>query len=89
MPPQQSICQRKLPSSTKCPVSFTPFLSHQSYLLGRTDKPEGKLYGQPKIEKSDRLEEFIEMCFDPSTDAHAKLKETLKKMLEEQQGEHK
>jgi hypothetical protein len=25
------------------------------------------------------------MCFDPSTNAHAKLKETLKKMLEEQQ----
>ena len=59
------------------------------YLLGRTDNPEGKLYGQPKIEKSDRMEEFIEMCFDPSTNAHAKLKETLKKMLEEQQGERK
>lgn len=53
------------------------------YLLGRTDNPEGKLYGQPKIEKTDRMEEFIEMCFDPSTQAHAKLKETLKKMLEE------
>lgn len=53
------------------------------YLLGRTDNPEGKIYGQPKIEKSDRMEEFIEMCFDPSTQAHAKLKETLKKMLEE------
>ena len=59
------------------------------YLLGRTDKPEGKLYGQPKLEKPDRMEEFIEMCFDPSTNAHAKLKETLKKMLEEQQGERK
>lgn len=53
------------------------------YLLGRTDNPEGKLYGQPKTENSDRMEEFIEMCFDPSTQAHAKLKETLKKMLEE------
>ena len=60
-----------------------------AYLLGRTDNPEGKLYGQPKIEKSDRMEEFIEMCFDPSTNAHVKLKETLKKMLEEQQGERK
>ena len=59
------------------------------YLLGRIDNPEGKLYGQPKIENSDRMEDFIEMCFDPSTNAHAKLKETLKKMLEEQQGERK
>ena len=54
------------------------------YLLGRTDNPEGKLYGQPKLENSDRMQDFIEMCFDPSTNAHAKLKETLKKMLEEQ-----
>ena len=59
------------------------------YLLGRTDNPEGKLYGQPKLESSDRMQDFIEMCFDPSTNAHAKLKETLKKMLEEQQGERK
>ena len=55
------------------------------YLLGRTDNPEGKLYGQPKLENSDRMQDFIEMCFDPSTNAHAKLKETLKKMLEEKQ----
>ena len=55
------------------------------YLLGRTDNPEGKLYGQPKLENSDRMQDFIEMCFDPSTNAHAKLKETLKKMLEEPQ----
>ena len=55
------------------------------YLLGRTDNPEGKLYGQPKLENSDRMQDFIEMCFDPSTNAHAKLKEALKKMLEEQQ----
>lgn len=53
------------------------------YLLGRTDNPEGKLYGQPKLENSDRMQDFIEMCFDPSTNAHAKLKETLKKMIEE------
>ena len=57
------------------------------YLLGRTDNPEGKLYGQPKLENSDRMQDFIEMCFDPSTNAHAKLKETLKKMLEEQKWE--
>ena len=54
------------------------------YIFARTDNPEGKLYGQPKLESSDRMEDFIEMCFDPSTNTHAKLKETLKKMLEEQ-----
>ena len=32
-----------------------------------------------------RKQNFIEMCFDPSTNAHAKLKEILKKMLEEKQ----
>lgn len=58
------------------------------YLLGRTDFPEGKLYGHPKTDSPDYTDEFIEMCFDPSTSANAKLKEALKKMLEEQQGEH-
>ena len=55
------------------------------YLLGRTDNPEGKLYGQSKLESSDRMQDFIEMCFEPNTKANQKLKEALKKMLEEQQ----
>ena len=55
------------------------------YLLGRTDNPEGKLYGQSKLESSDRMQDSIEMCFEPNTKANQKLKEALKKMLEEQQ----
>lgn len=59
------------------------------YIYGRTDKPQGKLYDYiPKVIEDDKIKDFIEMCFDPSTSANAKLKEALKKMLEEQTGEH-
>ena len=56
------------------------------YIFGRTDNPQGKLYDyQPRtIVEDKRMKDFIEMSFDPSTNAHAKLKETLMKMLEEQ-----
>ena len=57
------------------------------YIFGRTENPEGKSYEfHPRITpEKEEMRRFIEMCFDPSTNAHAKLKETLKKMLEEQQ----
>ena len=59
------------------------------YIYGRTDKPQGKLYDYiPKVIEDDKIKDFIEMCFDPKSSANAKLKEALKKMLEEQQGEH-
>jgi transcriptional regulator with XRE-family HTH domain len=53
------------------------------YLLGRTDKPEGKLYQtQPAfLNDNEQLRQFIEMCFDPTTDASARLKETLYRMM--------
>ena len=56
------------------------------YIFGRTDKPQGKLYDfQPKIMKNnEQMRELIEMCFDPNSPANAKLKETLLKMMEEQ-----
>lgn len=60
------------------------------YIYGRTDKPQGILYDYiPKVIEDDKIKDFIEMCFDPKSSANAKLKETLKKMLEEQQGERK
>ena len=43
------------------------------YLLGRTDNPAGKLYTQ--AESGDKVDDFIEMCFDPTTQANARLKE--------------
>ena len=51
------------------------------YLLGRTDNPAGKLYTQ--AESGDKVDDFIEMCFDPTTQANARLKEMLRKMMEE------
>ena len=56
------------------------------YIFGRTDNPQGKLYDyQPKIMKDNKqMQELIEMCFDPSSPANAKLKETLLRLWEEQ-----
>ncbi len=54
------------------------------YLLGRTDLPQGKLYGQSELAKNEHINEIIEMCFDPTTTANAKLRETLKRLLDEQ-----
>ena len=55
------------------------------YLLARTDNPQGKLYEhRPKIAPgSEEMKQFIEMCFDPTTQANARLKEMLRKMMEE------
>ena len=53
------------------------------YILGRTDDPHGKYYEADMLTQDERINDFIEMCFDPSTAANAKLKETLKKMIEE------
>lgn len=56
------------------------------YLVGRTDKPQGKIYNfEPKtLENNANMREFIEMCFDPKSSANAKLKEAITKLLEEQ-----
>lgn len=57
------------------------------YIFGRCDEPQGKLYNyQPKVfEDDERMQDFIEMCFDPSSAANAKLKEAVLKLLKEQQ----
>jgi len=56
------------------------------YIYGRTDKPQGKLYDfQPKIMKDNKqMQELIEMCFDPNSPANAQLKETLLRLMGEQ-----
>ena len=55
------------------------------YILGRADNPQGKLYSyNPKtFENDERMQEFVEMCFDPNSSANAKLKEAILKLLEE------
>lgn len=54
------------------------------YLLGRTDNPAGKLYQQAEI-KEQKIDDFIEMCFDPNSSVNARLKDVLRKMMEEQE----
>ena len=53
------------------------------YIFGRTDNPQGKLYEcKPKIEQNDpQMRKFVEMCFDPKSPVHDRLKETLLEML--------
>jgi len=52
------------------------------YLLGRADKPQGKLYDFiPKVQDNKEMKAFIDMCFDPDSPMSEKLKETLLKMM--------
>lgn len=56
------------------------------YIFGRTDKPQGKLYDyNPKAFDDEKMQDFIEMCFDPKSPANAKLKEAILKLLRENQ----
>ena len=54
------------------------------YLLGRTEYPHGKYFNADILTKDERINDFIEMCFDPSTEVNAKLKEALRKLMEEE-----
>lgn len=55
------------------------------YIFGRTDKPQGKMYDcTPKAIDNEKMQEFIEMCFDPKSPANAKLKKTLMRLMEDQ-----
>lgn len=58
------------------------------YIYGRTDKPQGINYKyEPKkidvIESNDKMEKFVEMCFDPESEYNDRLKQTILKMLKE------
>ena len=56
------------------------------YIFGRTDNPQGKTYKyQPKTLQNDaKIQEFIEMCFEPGTAMNERLKETLRAMIKEE-----
>lgn len=58
------------------------------YLCCRTDRPEGKLYEhKPKaLQENKEMRRFVEMCFDPKSPMHDRLKETLIEMLGEAKG---
>ena len=59
------------------------------YILGRTDKPEGKLYSnEPELLRLSVICEgewssFIETCFDPRSPMNKKLKEIMLSMTGE------
>lgn len=55
------------------------------YIFGRTDKPQGINYEyQPQIiETDDKMQEFVEMCFNPKSPYNAQLKQTILNMLKE------
>lgn len=57
------------------------------YIFARTDKPQGVIYEfQPKVTpEREEMRRFIEMCFDPESPMHGKLKETLFRMMEDTQ----
>lgn len=58
------------------------------YIFGRTDKPQGTQYScEPQVlkikeEQRHEMEQFIEMCFDPKSEASTKIKELMLQMLE-------
>ena len=55
------------------------------YIFGRTENPQGKIYENiPRsLREDEHYQEFVEMCFDPTTAANAKLKEAVLKLFEE------
>ena len=86
---QSSINRYEQGQAVPGPEMFVKYADYfdvsMDYIFGRTDKPQGKLYNyQPKILEDERMQEFVEMCFDPSSPANAKLKEAVLKLLEEQ-----
>ena len=55
------------------------------YIFARCDDPHGKLYEvKPPVDANNpELRKFVEMCFDPESPMNEKLKEAMRKMLEE------
>ena len=56
------------------------------YILGRTDNPEGAVFGNEpevlkrKVVRNDEWEDFIEACFDPRSPMNKKLKRLMMQM---------
>ncbi len=74
---------------TKIMLWYADFFDvSMDYIYSRTEKPEGKLYNyEPKIlhervKNEEDWNKFIEMCFDPKSPMNARLKDTLKNMLQ-------
>jgi transcriptional regulator with XRE-family HTH domain len=59
------------------------------YIFGRTDSPQrNDLKGKcGSVKDSSEVDQFLEMCFDPISPMHERLKNTLRQMLREQHDE--
>lgn len=89
--PQSSIYRYEYGQSSPSFENMVKFADYfdvsLDYLFGRTDNPQGKLYDyQPKalteqVEGKEDLRQFIEMCFDPNSPMHDKLKDALFEMM--------
>ncbi len=57
------------------------------YIFGRTDNPKGTTFEAiPKYkEENEDYKKFIEMCFDPTSPMHQRLKETMLNMIKEEE----
>lgn len=83
--------------STPSPEVFLKYADYfdvsMDYLYCRTDEPRGKLYDykpqalKEKMEQSEEMREFIEMCFDPQAPVNKRLKEALLRIMTEEANE--
>ena len=57
------------------------------YIFGRTDVPEGKTYEYHPEVPPDKagMYRFLESCFEPGSPANAKLKESIYRIMEEEE----
>ena len=57
------------------------------YIYGRTENRHGMYFSaEPHLERCNpEMDKFIEMCFEPGSAVGAKLKETLNRMMKEEQ----
>ena len=84
--PQGSVARYELGSTNPTPETLLWYADYfdvsMDYIFGRTDDPKGRLYGN-KPQHDPQMDRFIEMCFEPGTNANARLKDALLKILEE------
>ena len=90
---QSSINRYEQGQAVPGPEMFVKYADYfdvsMDYLYCRTDEPRGKLYDykpqalKEKMEQSEEMREFIEMCFDPQAPVNKRLKEALLRIMTE------
>ena len=91
---QSSINRYEQGQAVPGPEMFVKYADYfdvsMDYLYCRTDEPRGKLYDykpqalKEKMEQSEEMREFIEMCFDPQAPVNKRLKEALLRIMTEE-----